>query len=152
MSDIAGNTNAAYGWVRTPRIFVVDDEHIIAGTLAEILRLNGYDAVPMYTSTAALDRLAEDDFPDLLITDVALDPDSINGIDLAIYYERDCPDCRVLLISGHASTAALHSRARALGHEFPLLQKPIRPEQFLGIIYDLLAGLRLPGEEIHRAS
>jgi DNA-binding NtrC family response regulator len=151
MSDIAGNTNAAFGWVRTPRIFVVDDERLIAGTLAEILRLNGYDAVPMYTSTAALDRLAEDDCPDLLITDVALDQDSINGIDLAIYYERDCPRCRVLLISGHANTAALHARARDTGHAFPLLQKPIRPESLLETVSGLLAGLQDRGE-LRRAS
>ena len=152
MSEITGKTSAAFGPARTPRVFVVDDEHIIANTLAEILRLNGYDAVPMYTSTAALDRSADEDFPDLLITDVALDPDSINGIDLAIYYERECPDCRVLLISGHAATTDLHARARAMGHEFPLLQKPIHPESLLESVSSLLAGLRLRGEEIRRAS
>ncbi len=134
-------TSANSAWVRKPRIFVVDDQRIIADTLAMILEQNGYSASAMYSATDALDRVC-DETPDLLISDVILDPDSINGIDLAVYFERQCPTCKVLLISGNAMTSSLQSAARQRGHNFPLLQKPIAPQKLLEIVYDMLRHLR----------
>lgn len=128
-------------WSRPPRLIVLDDERVIADTLAQILRLNGCDAVAVYTAAAALQAL-DDDPPDLLITDVALDPDSINGIDVAIYYGRECPECKVLLISGHAATTDLLSNARAGGHDFRLLQKPVHPDDLLSAVSELLSDLQ----------
>jgi DNA-binding NtrC family response regulator len=127
-------------WSRPPRVIVLDDERVIADTLAQILRLNGCDATAVYSAGSALQALG-DDPPDLLVTDVALDPDSINGIDVAIYYERECPECRILLISGHAATTDLLSNARNAGHDFRLLQKPIHPDDLLRAVSEVLAGL-----------
>ena len=39
---------------KKPRVLVVDDEHIIADTLAKILDLNGYEATAAYTGTSAV--------------------------------------------------------------------------------------------------
>jgi CheY-like chemotaxis protein len=137
-------------WLRKPRIFVLDDERLIADTLANILCLNGYDAVALYTASAALE-LAEKAMPDLLITDVALSPDSINGIDLAIYFERQYPECAVILISGHAGSLDLHRKARRSGHQFTLLQKPIPPDQMLEVVGKKLEQLRVPSEQLRKA-
>lgn len=123
-------------WVQIPRVLVLDDEHVIADTLAQILSLNGCKAEAVYTANAALERL--DNPPDLLITDIALDPDSINGIDVAIYYKQNNPDCQVLLISGHAGSNTLLESARANGHEFRLLQKPIHPHDLLEAVAEKL--------------
>jgi hypothetical protein len=82
-----------------------------------------------------------------LEADVALDPDSINGIDLAIYYERECPHCRVILISGHAGAADLQAHARSAGHEYLLLTKPVTPELLLTKVLELLDHLRAPEAE-----
>jgi DNA-binding NtrC family response regulator len=128
-------------WSRPPRVIVLDDERVIADTLAQILRLNGCDASAVYSAASALQAVDEDP-PDLLITDVALDPDSINGIDVAMYYERECPDCKVLLISGHAASTDLLSNARATGHDFRLLQKPVHPDELLSAVADSLAEMR----------
>lgn len=135
-------------WGRPPDILVVDDERIIADTLAQILRLNGCNARALYTAAGAL--MALDHPPDLLILDVALDPDSINGIDVAIYYERECPDCRVLLISGHAASSDLLANARAGGHDFRMLQKPVHPDDLLRIVEEMLPHLTV--EALRRAS
>ena len=52
--------------------FVVDDEHVIATTLATILNYAGFDARAMFSGQEALD--ASDHLrPDLLITDVVYD-------------------------------------------------------------------------------
>lgn len=118
--------------VKKPRVLVVDDEQVIADTLAKILDLNGYDASAVYTGTAAVES-ARSLQPDLIISDVIM-PD-MDGIEAAIKIRGFLPDCKILLFSGQAATADLLENARARGHEFEILGKPVHPS-------DLLAKLR----------
>lgn len=110
------------------RIFVVDDEFIIASTLATILQRNGFDAVyfidPLEALTAVRDKA-----PDLLITDVVMP--GMSGVDLAIALKQEHPKARILLFSGQAATANFLEAARIKGHDFELLSKPIHPTEFL---------------------
>jgi DNA-binding NtrC family response regulator len=110
------------------RIFVVDDEFIIASTLATILQRNGFEAA-FFTEPLAVLPAAREQAPDLLITDVMMP--GLSGIDLAIALKQECPDCKVLLFSGQAATANLLEAARLKGHDFELLSKPIHPTEFL---------------------
>ena len=111
-----------------PRIFVVDDEPVIASTLAAILQMNGFSAKFF---TCPLDALAAARLkaPDLLISDVAMP--GISGIELAIQMRALFPTCKVLLFSGQAATLDLLQDAHAQGHDFDLLQKPVPPTEFL---------------------
>jgi len=118
--------------VRKPKVLVVDDEQVIADTLARILDLNGYDASAVYTGTAAVES-ARSIRPDLIISDVIM-PD-MDGIEAAINIRSFLPNCKILLFSGQAATADLLENARARGHEFEILGKPVHPS-------DLLAKLR----------
>jgi CheY-like chemotaxis protein len=111
---------------------VVDDERVIADTLAIILNQNGFDASAVYTGIGAVER-AREFRPDLIISDVIM-PD-MNGIEAAIHIRQILPGCKILLFSGQASTADLLEKARAQGHEFEILAKPVHPQ-------DLLAKLR----------
>jgi DNA-binding NtrC family response regulator len=115
------------------RVFVLDDEPAVADTLAEILNGSGYEAYARYTPQEILD-LAAAVSPDLLITDVALGPQPVNGIEFAIHCERQLPGCRILLISGHPGTTDLHRKFHDAGYDFRLLNKPIHPEQLLTIV------------------
>ncbi len=117
---------------KKPKVLVVDDEHVIADTLAKILDLNGYDASAVYTGTAAVES-ARALRPDLIISDVIM-PD-MDGIEAAINIRSFLPNCKILLFSGQAATADLLENARARGHEFEILGKPVHPS-------DLLAKLR----------
>lgn len=119
------------------RIFVLDDQPTIADSIAAILSLSGYETHARYTSAALLE-LANELTPDLLIADVALDPNSINGIDLAIYVKRFHPECRVMLISGNPNSFELHNRARLQGHDFLLLPKPVPPDRLLAEVATIL--------------
>jgi DNA-binding NtrC family response regulator len=110
------------------RIFVVDDEFIIASTLATILQRNGFDAV-FFTEPLAVLPAARQQAPELLITDVMMP--ALSGIDLAIALKQEFPNCKVLLFSGQAATANLLEEARLKGHDFELLSKPIHPTEFL---------------------
>ncbi len=111
-----------------PRVLVVDDERVIADTLAIILNQHGYDASAVYTGTAAVER-ARSVKPDLVIIDVIM-PD-MNGIEAAINIRKFLPTCKILLFSGQAATADLLESARAQGHEFEILAKPVHPQDLL---------------------
>ncbi|MFB3814262.1 MAG: response regulator [Terriglobales bacterium] len=117
---------------KKPKVLVVDDERVIADTLAIILNQHGYDASAVYTGFGAVER-ARSVAPDLIISDVIM-PD-MNGIEAAIRIREFLPSCKILLFSGQAATADLLESARAQGHEFEILAKPVHPQ-------DLLAKLR----------
>jgi DNA-binding NtrC family response regulator len=118
------------------RIFVVDDETIIASTLALILSSHGFDAVP-YTDPYEALRAAETSSPDLLLTDVAMP--KLNGIDLAVQFKVIYPDCKVLLFSGHTSTGGMLDSARDQGHNFALLSKPVQPQDLIATIKSMVS-------------
>ena len=107
---------------------MVDDEQVIADTLARILDLNGYEASAVYSGTAAVES-ARSLQPDLVISDVIMQ--DMNGIEAAIHIRGFLPSCKILLFSGQAATADLLENARAQGHEFEILAKPVHPADLL---------------------
>lgn len=118
----------------TTRVFVVDDEQLIATTVATILKQDGFEATPFTNPVEALDR-ARSQPPNLLISDVVMP--QMSGVDLAIQVRQLQPECKILLFSGQASTADLLQKARQRGHDFQLLPKPIHPTDLLRSIHDL---------------
>jgi DNA-binding NtrC family response regulator len=115
-------------WPPGSRVFVVDDERVIATTLVAILKLNGFSAKSFTCAQEALNE-ARLQAPDLLISDVVM-PD-ISGIDLAILMTAQYPSCKVLLFSGQAATSDLLQAARDKGYSFPMLSKPVHPTALL---------------------
>src|ERR1700692_3708936 len=80
-----------------PVVLVVDDETLIADSLAAILRQHGFAAIVAYNGRSALET-ARVDPPDLLLSDVAMP--GMSGIDLAIAISQATPGCKVILFSG----------------------------------------------------
>jgi CheY-like chemotaxis protein len=114
------------------KVLVADDEQVIANTLAIILNQAGFDARAVYSGEKVIETL--DGFkPDMLISDVIMT--GMTGIEAAILTRQKLPKCKILLFSGQAATADLLEQARADGHEFEILAKPVHPT-------DLLAKLR----------
>jgi|SRR6187402_248240 len=125
MPDIETNSSK-------PRVLVADDEQVIANTLAIILNQAGFDARAVYSGESAIETV--DSFqPNMLISDVIMT--GMTGIEAAIEIRNRLPKCKILLFSGQAATADLLEKARAQGHEFEILAKPVHPT-------DLLAKLR----------
>jgi DNA-binding response OmpR family regulator len=119
---------------RKQRVLVVDDEQLIAHSLRDILSRAGFDTVCALSGTEAIE-LAEQICPDIVISDVIM-PD-LDGVQTAIRIRRSCPDARILLFSGQAATSDVLERARAEGHDFELLPKPIHPNRLLAAIRKL---------------
>ena len=133
-----------------PVVMVVDDEPLVADTLAMILTHAGYRAMRAYDAKTALE-MASVRAPDLLISDVAMP--QMNGVELALGMVSMVPACKVVLFSGHARSADL-MRAYDAGHDFPLMAKPMHPTEMLGQVARSLAQVRsyADGEGIFAAS
>lgn len=115
-----------------PKVLVADDEQVIANTLAIILNQAGFEAKAVYSGESAVEVIEEFQ-PNMLISDVIMT--GMTGIEAAIKIREKLPTCKILLFSGQAATADLLEKARAQGHEFEILAKPVHPT-------DLLAKLR----------
>ncbi len=120
---------------RKQRILVVDDEELIAHSLRDILSRAGFDTVCALSGTEAIE-LAEEICPDIVISDVIM-PD-LDGVQTAIQIRRACPEARILLFSGQAATSDIFQRARAEGHNFDLLPKPIHPARLIAALRKLM--------------
>ena len=116
-------------------VMVVDDEPLVADTLAMILNQAGYYAVRAYDARTALE-MASVRAPDLLISDVAMP--EMNGVELALGIVSMLPACKVVLFSGHARSVDL-MRAYDAGYDFPLMAKPMHPTEMLGQVAKSLA-------------
>jgi len=90
--------------------------------------MNGFSA-KFFTSPREALNAARLKAPDLVISDVAMP--GISGIDLAIQMRAQYPTCKILLFSGQAATMDLLEDARAQGHDFDLLLKPVPPAELL---------------------
>jgi DNA-binding NtrC family response regulator len=109
-------------------VFVVDDEAVIAQTLAVILNQAGFQASAFDHPEKAIAASAEL-MPALLISDVVMP--GMTGVELAIHFRKVQPQCKILLFSGQASTADLLEKARVEGYDFDLLSKTIHPADLL---------------------
>jgi len=118
-----------------PVVLVVDDERVIADTLAAILSISGFTPLVAYDGKSAME-IARVIPPELLISEVIMP--GMSGIELAIALVKSIPDCKVLFISGQAFTADLLAKARAMGHHFSALTKPIHPTDLLANISNCL--------------
>lgn len=111
-----------------PKILVVDDEKVLADSLARILTLSNYEASAVYSGEDAVDaaiRLK----PDVVLTDVVMG--LMSGIVAAIMIRRALPECRVILLSGQPETGPMLKEAASKGHHFEILAKPIHPDALL---------------------
>ena len=116
------------------RVLILDDEQVIANTLALILNRSGYEARAVYSAEAAVET-AREVSPDFLISDVIMR--GMTGLEAAIRIAEMVPRCRIILFSGQASTADLLQEAEAAGHHFELLTKPVHPRTLIQRLNEL---------------
>lgn len=122
------------------RLLVVDDEKVIAETVALIARHNGYEAFAACSGQEALQAL-ERFRPDILLTDYSMP--GMNGYALMEAVATELPGCRLFLLTAFSDLPKLPDDSRL--PVFRLLNKPLHPN-------DLLAALAEPSAEIIPAS
>lgn len=119
---------------RRRRVFVVDDEQILAELLAEFLCKKGLEA-RSFEPKAALDA-SRFSPPDLLVANVEIS--SLMGFDLAIKVREYAPDCKVLLFSTDAGTNSLLESVRGARNDFIFLFSPVRLSELLEQVYSVI--------------
>jgi len=106
------------------KVLIVDDQRLIADTLAEILGNAGFDAVAAYDGFDALDKASRFQ-PRWVVTDVLMP--RMNGVELAIALQKNFPKSSILLFSGQAGISEILLEGHRQGYQFELLAKPIHP-------------------------
>jgi FixJ family two-component response regulator len=115
----------------SPLVYVVDDEPVIATTVAMILRSQGFNATHFTDPRAAL-KSAQNLVPSLLLSDVVMP--NLSGVELALELLKRDAALKVILFSGQASTSDLLQEAIAFGYSFELLAKPVHPTSLLDAV------------------
>lgn len=118
--------------MREVRVLIVDDEGDFAQTLAERLRLRGFEALAVGGADEAMARVHGGFEPEVALLDLKMP--RVDGLaTLSLLKELD-PRIEVILLTGHGSTnAAIEGMQRGL---FDYLVKPVDIGALIGRIRD----------------
>lgn len=111
------------------RVLVVDDDRLVADTLALIFERNGFTSRAAYSADEALEASREFG-PDLLLCDVTMP--ARDGLSLVEDMTRELPGCRILMLTGfYSNVKNVRDRARKLSRPVGILTKPCQPADLL---------------------
>jgi DNA-binding response OmpR family regulator len=116
------------------KILIVDDEEIARLTLAEILRLEGYEIQSVNNGEAAVEALNKDNF-DLMILDLKMA--GMGGMDVLRAVVDKMPELSVIVLTAYGTIDTAIQAIRYRVHDY--LLKPVSPEQVLESIENALA-------------
>jgi CheY-like chemotaxis protein len=115
------------------RILLIDDEHMVLETHAEVLRRGGHEVVPVGDGQAALDLLESEEF-DVVITDLSME--GLSGLDVARGVKAWNGSMPVILLSGWAMQQS-EDRIREAGVDRVLL-KPCPIKDLLAAVQQVV--------------
>ena len=110
------------------RIMIVDDDEDLAESLADLLKVYGYEVDIATNGREALQRAQAADF-DVTFMDVRMPV--MNGVDSCLAIKRIKPQARIVMMTGFKEP--ILAKATAAGAEGPL-QKPFSPEVMLHVV------------------
>ena len=117
------------------RILIVDDEASIRKSLEIILKDERYETCTVEDGVKALEQL-EGFKPQLVLLDIWMP--GLDGLETLKQIKSRCPDCPVIMISGHATIATAISATRAGACDF--IEKPLDLHRVLDAVKSALSG------------
>jgi two-component system, cell cycle sensor histidine kinase and response regulator CckA len=115
-------------------ILVAEDEEMVRGLLARMLRMRGYEVIEAASGGEAVAAAARGERIDLLITDVVMT--DMNGRELADRLATTRPALPVLYISGYTDESIAHHGVLEPGVR--LLEKPFSAEALAQQVREIL--------------
>jgi DNA-binding response OmpR family regulator len=115
------------------KILIVDDEDIARLTLAEILRLEGYEIQSVSNGEAAVEALRCEPF-DIMVLDLKMA--GMSGMDVLRSVVDKLPDLSVIVLTAYGTIDTAIQAIRYRVHDY--LLKPVSPEQVLESIDNAL--------------
>ncbi|HEY6925775.1 MAG TPA: PAS domain S-box protein [Steroidobacteraceae bacterium] len=123
--------------VKKSRVLLVEDDVAVRDATRLLLKVEGYEVVPVASLEEALQKIRELDGVDLLVTDYHL-RDGETGIQVINAVRQAVrPSLGAVLITGDTSTAI---KEMPVDPHLRVASKPIRAEELLGLIRTLLSG------------
>ena len=111
------------------RVLVVDDDRLVAETLALIFAKNGFESRAVYSAGEALDCV-RGFTPDLLLCDVTM-PDR-DGLSLVSDITAEFPACRVIVLTAfYSNLKSAREHSIKMPHPMGILAKPCQPSELL---------------------
>jgi CheY-like chemotaxis protein len=111
------------------RVLVVDDDRLVADTLALVFRKSGFEARAVYCADDALE-CAREFAPHLLLCDVTMP--GRDGLTLLSDITDEQPACRVIMITGfYSNLKVVSDHATKLARPVGILTKPCEPSELL---------------------
>ena len=123
-------------------IMLVDDEEVIRQSVGEILRLEGYDVLPVASGEAALEELQSRTF-DLILLDLKMP--GVDGLQVLESVSRAAPDTKVIMLTAHGSLESAIDALRHGAHDYIL-----KPATSRTILNSVAKGLARRAEQQHR--
>ena len=139
----AGETGTGFTVMPEPnggdgrRILLVEDDPDVRNATRMLLKAEGYAVTTASCGEEALRRAGEGNRPDLLVTDFHLGPEETGTQVIARLREAHSASLKAVLITGDTSSAI---RDLAQDPHLRVLSKPVRAEDFLGLVRELLTG------------
>ncbi len=115
------------------KILIVDDEDVARLTLAEILRLEGYEIQSVSNGEAAVEALRCEPF-DIMVLDLKMA--GMSGIDVLRTVVDKLPELSVIVLTAYGTIDTAIQAIRYRVHDY--LLKPVSPEQVLESIENAL--------------
>ncbi len=114
-------------------LFVLDDDEMILRSLSRQLAHAGHKVGAFSTAEQVLAHLSES--PSLLVCDYHMP--RIDGLELARSVKRQCPSCKVLLLSGGIQDEPIEEALRSKTID-GFLGKPFQHQELLATVDGLL--------------
>ncbi len=108
---------------RTPRILVVDDEATTRISLAELMRLEGYDVSIAASGEDALDIIDRQSPFDLMVVDIKMP--GMDGLQLTEAVQRRSPDTVIILLTAFGTLETAIQALRRGAHDYLLKPCPV---------------------------
>ena len=119
------------------RVLVVDDDRLVADTLALIFQKNGFDARTTYCADEAL-LCARQFTPHLMLCDITMP--GRDGLSLVNDISREFPGCHIIVLTGfYSNLKPVRDQANKLSRPVGILTKPCQPAELLRQANALLA-------------
>ena len=110
-------------------ILVVDDEPLVAKTLALVFRRHGFDVVTALNAEDALATVRHTP-PDLVLCDI--DMPGRDGISLMTDLTRELPECPILILTGfYDALARVRTFTSTMKQQVAIVTKPCQPVELL---------------------
>ena len=116
-----------------PRVLLVEDEHTLREALAEVLRGEGYDVLPVATGQAALEAFtgAPESFQCAVLDCLIPKPD---GLEVAARIRGTRPDLPLIMMSGIYKSPSQQNDARERLGVRAFLVKPFDVKRFVEVV------------------